>query len=32
MIAYNEDAAPARIVLLAVLIGSIIGLRYVSAH
>jgi len=32
MIAYNEDAAPERIVLLAVLIGSIIGLRYVSAH
>ena len=32
MIAYNEDAAPARIMLLAVLIGSIIGLRYVSAH
>jgi quaternary ammonium compound-resistance protein SugE len=32
IIAYNEDAAPERIALLAVLIASIIGLKYVSAH
>jgi quaternary ammonium compound-resistance protein SugE len=32
MIAYNEDAGPERIILLAVLIASIIGLKYVSAH
>jgi quaternary ammonium compound-resistance protein SugE len=32
VIAYNEDAAPARVALLAALIGCIIGLKYVSAH
>jgi quaternary ammonium compound-resistance protein SugE len=30
--AYNEDAAPARVALLAALIACIIGLKYVSAH
>ena len=32
VIAYNEDAAPARVALLAALIACIIGLKYVSAH
>ena len=29
---YNEDAAPARVLLLAALIACIVGLKYVSAH
>jgi quaternary ammonium compound-resistance protein SugE len=32
VIAYNEDAAPGRVALLAALIACIIGLKYVSAH
>src|ERR1700687_352668 len=32
VIAYNDDAAPARVALLAALIACIIGLKYVSAH
>ena len=29
---YNEDAAPARVLLLVALIACIVGLKYVSAH
>ena len=32
VILYNEDAAPARVLLLAALIACIVGLKYVSAH
>jgi quaternary ammonium compound-resistance protein SugE len=29
---YNEDAAPARVLLLVALVACIVGLKYVSAH
>ncbi len=32
VLAYNEDAAPVRVALLAALIVCIIGLKFVSAH
>ena len=32
VILYNEDSAPARVLLLVALIACIVGLKYVSAH